>query len=314
MGNVPEVILSSGHQMPLVGMGTASIPFAGSELVKSAVLDAIKLGYKHFDTAALYGSEKPLGEAIAEAIQQGLIRSRGELFITSKLWCNDGYQDRVLPALQKTLQNLQLDYIDLYLIHWPLSITPGEIRFPELDEKVLPIDYKSVWQAMEECQKLGLTKSIGVSNFTCKKLEFLLASARIPPAVNQVEMNPLWRQERMIEFCKDKGILVIAYSPLGQGNSNVMECELLKEIAKARGITLAQVCIRWVYEQGVGVLVKSFNEVRLKENLDIFDWALSEEESTKINRLPESKGYPGHGFIRVDGPFKSLQELWDGEI
>ncbi|PIA62290.1 hypothetical protein AQUCO_00200348v1 [Aquilegia coerulea] len=320
MGSIPEVTLNSGHRMPLVGMGTASYPFAGSEVVKSAILSAIKLGYRHFDTATLYKTEQIIGEAIAESLKLGLIKSREEVFITTKLWVNDGHKDFILPALQRSLKNLQLDYIDLYLIHWPVSIPPGEVRFPRPNEKVLPIDYTSVWEAMEECQKLGLTKSIGVSNFTCKKLDLILASAKIPPAVNQVEVNPLWRQKKLIKFCKDKGIVVTAYSPLGnagsdsQGNNKVIECELLKEIAEATGKTHAQVCIKWVFEQGVGIIVKSFNEVRLKENIDIVDWALSGEHSMKISQLPQSKGYLGDIFVRADGPFKSLEELWDGEI
>ncbi|KAF9623292.1 hypothetical protein IFM89_000781 [Coptis chinensis] len=320
MGSVPEIILSSGHSMPLLGLGTASIPFAEDEVVKSAILTAIKLGYRHFDTASLYRTEQPLGDAIGEALRHGLIKSRDELFITSRPWLNDNHHDRILPALQTTLQNLQLDYLDLYIIHWPLSIKPGNIRLPGPDEKILLMDFESVWAAMEECQRLGLTRSIGVSNFTCKKLEQILASATIPPAVNQVEVNPLWRQEKLINFCKSKGIVVTAYSPLGtvgisfQGNNNIMECEVLKEIAENKGKTHAQVCLRWVYEQGVGLLVKSFNEARLKENMEIFDWALNEEESKKINQLPQNRGYPGHNFISPDGPFKSEEELWDGEI
>ncbi|OMO72592.1 Aldo/keto reductase [Corchorus olitorius] len=172
---------------------------------------------------------------------------------------------------------------------------------------------------MEECQKLGLTKSIGVSNFSCKKLQTILSTAKIPPVVNQVEMNPMWQQKKLREFCQEKGIIITVYSPLGAngtvwGSDQVIECKLLKEIAQAKGKSVAQVCLRWAYEQGVCVLVKSFKEERMKENLDIFDFELSPEELHKISLLPQHKGYPALEFVSDDGPYKSLEELWDGEI
>ncbi|KAF8398865.1 hypothetical protein HHK36_014729 [Tetracentron sinense] len=312
-----DVVLGElgGQAIPLLGMGTAAYPFIASEATKLSVLHAIELGYRHFDTAAVYQSEKPLGEAIC----LGSIKSRDELFITSKLWCTNAHHHLVLPALQETLQNLQLEYIDLYLIHLPVSLKPGERVVPFKKEDLLPMDFKSVWEAMEECWKLGLTKSIGVSNFSCKKLEKLLAVAKIPPAVNQVEMNPLWQQKKLRQFCKEKGIHVTAYSPLGAkgvfwGTNKVMECEVLEEIARAKGKTVAQVCLRWVYEQGVSVLVKSFNKDRIKENLEIFDWTLSQEELQKIDLIPQHKGFPALELISDEGPYKSLEELWDGEI
>ncbi|KAF8408308.1 hypothetical protein HHK36_007456 [Tetracentron sinense] len=214
---------------------------------------------------------------------------------------------------------LQLEYLDLYLIHWQVSAKPGKCKFPIDKEELLPMDFKSVWEAMEECQRFGLTNSIGVSNFSSKKLQDLLATATIPPAVNQVEMNPLWQQKKLREFCEAKGILVTAYSPLGArgtrwGNNEVMECEVLKEVSKARGKTVAQVSLRWVFEQGVGLLVKSYNIERMKENLEIFNWALSEGDYNKINQIPQRRGMPKEEFISVDGPYKSIEELWDGEI
>ncbi|KAK4596976.1 hypothetical protein RGQ29_014845 [Quercus rubra] len=321
MGNIPEIpVDSTGKTIPVIGFGTAEYPFGASfETLRDSLLHAIKLGYRHFDSAALYQSEQPLGEAIDDALGLGLIKSRDELFITSKLWCSDAHHDCVLPAIQKTLKNLKLEYIDLYLLHWPVSVKPGEYELPVKKKELLPIDIKSVWEAMEECQKLGLAKSIGVSNFSCKKLETLLATAKIPPAVNQVEMNPLWQQKKLREFCENKGIRITAYSPLGAkgtlwGTNWVLECEVLKQIAEATGKTIAQICIRWVYEQGVSVLVKSFNKDRMKENLDIFDWKLSPEDLEKISQIPQRKGFLGLEFISEEGPYKSLSELWDGEI
>ncbi|TYJ45187.1 hypothetical protein E1A91_A02G038600v1 [Gossypium mustelinum] len=229
----------------------------------------------------------------------------------------DTLKETIIEAFK--LGNLKLEYVDLYLIHWPLSLKPGKPEFPFKKEDMVPMDIKSVWEAMEECNDIGLTKSIGVSNFSCKKLENLLSSARIPPAVNQVEMSPMWQQKKLRKFCEEKGIVVEAYSPLGArgtawGTNQVMECDVLKEIAQAKGKSVAQVCLRWAYEQGVCVIVKSFNKERMKQNLDIFDWRLSDDELLKISQLPQCKGYPALDFVSDDGPFKSLQEFWDGEI
>ncbi|KAG6678260.1 hypothetical protein I3842_14G070500 [Carya illinoinensis] len=339
MSSMPEFTLQNGNTIPLLGFGTAEYPFgSSSETMKETFLHAIKLGYRHFDSAAIYQSEQLLGEAMHDALNLGLIKSRDELFITSKLWCSDGHHDRVVPAIQKTLSNLKLEYVDLYLIHIPVSLKTGEIGLSFKKEDILPMDIKSVWEAMENCQKLGLAKSIGVSNFTRKKLETLLSTAKIHPAVNQVvgsshgpcsaadlfvfakvEMNPYWQQEQLREFCEEKGIHITAYSPLGGkgtiwGTNWIMECEVLKEIAKAKGRTIAQISLRWVYEQGVSVVVKSFNKERMKENLDIFDWNLSPDELQKITGIPQRKGFIASEFISDEGPYKTLSELWDGEI
>ncbi|XP_031248194.1 LOW QUALITY PROTEIN: non-functional NADPH-dependent codeinone reductase 2-like [Pistacia vera] len=312
-------LASNGETIPLVGLGTAEFPFNSTrDTAKQAALHAIQLGYRHFDTAALYGTEQALGEAIVEALRLGLIKSRDELFITSKLWASNAHRDLVLPAIKNTLKNLGLDYLDLYLVHFPFRLTPNT-GFPFEKKEILPIDLKSVWEAMEECQKLGLTKSIGVGNFSVKKLEKLLATAKIPPAVDQVEMNPVWQQKKLREFCKKKGIHVTAYSPLGAkgtpwGTDRVLDSEVLKEIASSRRKSAAQVSLRWVHEQGVSLVVKSFDEGRMKENLDIFDWSLSEEELHKIAHIPQVRGNPADFAVSEEGPYKSIEEFWDGEI
>ncbi|KAL5552803.1 hypothetical protein UlMin_040204 [Ulmus minor] len=320
--NIPYVELNSsidgrGSSMPVIGFGTAAED-SDSTIMKTAVLEAIKLGYRHFDTASIYGSEKSLGEAIAEALKLGLVASRDELFITSKLWCSDAHPDLVLPALKK---NLGLEYLDLYLIHMPISAKPGKWAFPDpIDEEdLMPMDFKSVWEAMEECQRLGLTRSIGVSNFSSKKLENILSFAAIPPSVNQVEMSPVWQQKKLREFCRANNIIVTAFSPLGAkgsswGTNQVMENQVLNDIAKARGKTLAQVCLRWVYEVGATLVAKSYNKERLKQNLQIFDWALSEDDLQKISQIPQHKMMLKEELISARGPYKSLQELWDGEL
>ncbi|PKU80821.1 non-functional NADPH-dependent codeinone reductase 2 [Dendrobium catenatum] len=318
--DIPEMTLSSDEKgMPAVGLGTVSYPPVSREAMQSAFFEAIDAGYRHFDTASMYQTESPLGNAIAEALRQGLVGRRDELFITTKLWGTDNYAGSVIPSLRESLRELQLDYVDLYLVHWPVSIKPSKVKYPFLAEDVLPMDMKSVWEEMEECQKLGLAKSIGVSNFSCKKLDQILATAKIPPAVNQVEMHPLWQQKKLTNFCKEKGIVVSAYSPLGAngapwGTIKVMECRELKEIAAARGKSIAQISLRWIYEQGASIIVKTFNKERMKENLDIFDWKLSEEDLYKIEQLPQYKGCRGTEFLNHNGGFKSLEELWDGEI
>ncbi|KAL3321327.1 hypothetical protein AABB24_039765 [Solanum stoloniferum] len=185
---VPNVNLNSGHEMPLIGMGTAPSLPQHDELV-STLIDAIEIGYRHFDTAAVYGSEEALGQAVAETLQRGLIKSREQVFITSKLWCTDSHRDLVLPALKRTLGRLKMDYLDLYLIHLPVTMKKkvnskdDEMRFDK--EDIIPFDMRGTWEAMEECCRLGLAKSIGVSNFACIKLSQILHYATIPPAVNQ---------------------------------------------------------------------------------------------------------------------------------
>nr|XP_027099485.1 D-galacturonate reductase-like isoform X2 [Coffea arabica] len=296
MAKVPDVTLSSCEKtMPVIGMGTSSFPPADLETTKTAIIEAIKAGYRHFDTAFAYGSEKPLGEAIAEALTLGLIMSRDELFITTKLWSSSAERDQIVPACKMSLQTIHS--------------TPVE------KDAIEPLDVKGVWEGMEECVKLGLTKGIGVSNFSCKKLEEVLAVATIPPAVNQVELNPTWQQKGLREFCKAKGIEITAFCPLGAnntkwGDNRVMDSDVLAEIAKPRGKTVAQVALRWVYEQGVSLVAKSYNKERMKQNLQIFDWSLSEEELEKISQIPQRKAVT---LASIFGPHDLVLEL-DAEV
>ncbi|PIA64039.1 hypothetical protein AQUCO_00201379v1 [Aquilegia coerulea] len=290
------IVLNSGHKMPLLGMGTAADPLPPSELLESSVISAIELGYRHFDTAAVYQSEQPLGRAISEALRRGLMANRGELFITTKLWCGHAHPDLVVPALRLSLEALELDYVDLYLIHFPARFNLTEKSFNEKKDDLLPFDMEGTWQAMEKCYELGLAKSIGVSNFSCKKLSKLLDSAIVPPAVNQVEMHPLWQQKKLRDFCAEKGIHVSAYSPLG-----------------GKGAKWG-ICLRWALEHGVSIIPKSFNKERLKENMEIFDWELSKEELQKMSTLPQNRIFTAEYLVSEDGLFKSLSDLWDDEI
>ncbi|XP_061344103.1 NAD(P)H-dependent 6'-deoxychalcone synthase-like [Gastrolobium bilobum] len=309
---IPTVVLPNTPnqlRVPAIGMGSAP-DFTCKKDTKVAIIEAIKQGYRHFDTAAAYGSEQALGEALKEAIDLGLV-SREELFVTSKLWVTDNHPHLVVPALRKSLQTLQLEYLDLYLIHWPLSSQPGKFSFPILVEDLLKFDVKGVWQSMEECLKLGLTRAIGVSNFSVKKLQNLLSVATILPAVNQVEMNLAWQQKKLREFCSANGIVITAFSPLrkgaGRGPNEVMENDMLKEIADAHGKSVAQVSLRWLYEQGVTFAAKSYDKERMNQNLQIFDWELTKDDHHKIDQINQNR--------LIGGPTKpALNDLWDDEI
>lgn len=309
---VPELALPSGNArpVPVIGLGTA-VMFQPPETTKDAVLAAIELGYRHFDTASLYGTEKPLGEGVAEAVRRGLIKSREEVFVTSKLWCTQCHPDLVVPSLRQTLENLQMDYLDLYLIHMPVCQKPGPPVFPARREDARPFDFKGVWQAMEECQRLGLARAIGVSNFRTKHLDKMMPFVTITPAVSQVEVNPVCQQLKLRGYCAEKGIHVQAFSPLGGQSwaaerNAVLESEVLAEIAKARGKTVAQVSLRWVFEQGVSFVVKTYKKERLKENLEIFDWELTDEDRVKISRIPQKK-LSGFSFMfKPEGEFTSV--------
>ncbi|CAN6294041.1 unnamed protein product [Urochloa humidicola] len=314
---MPAAVLSCGKPMPRVGLGTASFPHGeDGDHVREGVLRAIDAGYRHFDTAAVYATEHAVGAAAAEALRAGKIASRDDLYVTSKLWITDAHPGRVLPALRKTLGNLQMEYVDLYLIHFPVSMKPpegegaGEIL---VKEDLMAMDMKGVWEEMEECHRQGLAKAIGVSNFACKKLEYLLSFAQISPAVNQVEVHPYCRQNKLRAFCREKRIQLCAYSPLGGkgapwANNSVMESPVLKQIAQDMGKTIAQVCIRWVC-----VIPKSFNDMRMRENLDIFDWELTDDARHKISSLPEFRGTYDF-FVHESGPYKTAEEFWDDEI
>ncbi|KAF8714870.1 hypothetical protein HU200_027404 [Digitaria exilis] len=312
---VSELVLRSGSSwpMPAVGMGTAVPVPVPHEVTRDAVLAAIELGFRHLDTAAKYGTEGPLGEAVAEAVRRGLVQSREEVFVTSKLWCTQCHPDLVLPSLRETLKNLNMDYVDLYLIHWPVAIKPGPLILPYNKEDAVPFDLEGVWRAMEECHRLGLAKAIGVSNFTTRHLDKVLGVATVPPAVNQVELNPVWQQRTLRAYCAEKGIHVNAYSPLGgqdwsrSGEANaVLESEVLAEIAQARGKTVAQISLRWIHEQGLSWIVKSYDKERLKQNLDIFGWQLTDEDRLKISQIPQRKFLTATALFSAEGEFTSV--------
>jgi diketogulonate reductase-like aldo/keto reductase len=282
--------------------------------VGEAVKTAIKAGYRHIDCAAIYGNEAEIGEALESAFKEGLVK-REDLHVTSKLWNDHHGADEVPEALKKTLADLKLDYLDLYLIHWPLRARKGDTS----DEKLVnETNYEETWRAMEKAQEQGLVKSIGVSNLSTKKLGEVLSYAKIPPAVNQIELHPGWRNDKMLAFAKEKGVHLSAYSPLGSGDDKrkVLEFPVVKQIAEKLGKTPAQVVLRWGIQRGTSVLPKSTNFDRLRSNLEVTDWALSEEDMKALSSIDDqARIIAGTGFVgRKTGPYEDPAELWDGEL
>lgn len=259
-----KITLNNGIEMPRLGLGVFRVENS-SELV-NAVKVAIKNGYRSIDGAAIYGNEEAMGEGIREGIKEAGI-SREDLFITSKVWNADLGYESTIAAYEASLKRLGVDYLDLYLIHWPVE---GK--------------YKEAWRALEYLYKEGRVKAIGVSNFQVHHLQDLLKDAEIKPVINQVELHPYLSQEKVREFCKENDIQVEAWSPLMAGNG-LLENDVLKEIAKKYNKTTAQVVLRWDLQSQVITIPKSTNEGRLIENIDIFDFNLSKDDMDKIDSL-----------------------------
>jgi diketogulonate reductase-like aldo/keto reductase len=264
-----KVTLNNGVQMPWLGLGVF-LAKEGNEVVQ-AVKAALKHGYLSIDTAAAYNNEEGVGRAIAESIAEGTV-SRENIFVTSKVWNSDQGYDTTLAAFNESLHKLNLDYLDLYLVHWPVK---GK--------------YKETWRALEKVYAEGKVKAIGVSNFQVHHLDDLLQDATVVPAVNQIEFHPLLAQQHLRDYSKSKNIQLEAWSPLGQGN--LLDHELLKKIAAKHGKTTAQVILRWDLELGVVTIPKSVKEHRIIENANIFDFQLDAEDIAAIATLNENKRF-----------------------
>lgn len=264
-----KVTLNNGVQMPWLGLGVF-LAKEGNEVVQ-AVKTALKHGYLSIDTAAAYNNEEGVGRAIAESIAEGTV-AREDIFVTSKVWnSNQGYET-TLAAFNESLHKLNLDYLDLYLVHWPVK---GK--------------YKDTWRALEKVYAEGKVKAIGVSNFQVHHLDDLLQDATVVPAVNQIELHPLLAQQQLRDYSKSKNIQLEAWSPLGQGN--LLDHELLKKIAAKHGKTTAQIILRWDVELGVVTIPKSVKEQRIIENANIFDFQLDAEDIAAIATLNENKRF-----------------------
>ncbi|WP_102716597.1 aldo/keto reductase [Paenibacillus castaneae] len=258
--------LHNGVKMPWLGLGVFKVE-EGSELIQAVKL-AIKHGYRSIDTAAIYENEKSVGMGIHEAILENTI-AREDLFVTSKVWNADLGYESTLAAYETSLNKLGLDYLDLYLIHWPVE---GK--------------YKDAWRALETLYNDGRVKAIGVSNFNIHHLQELLKDAAIKPMVNQVELHPQLTQKELISFCKEQGIQMEAWSPLMQGQ--LLDHPILKEIANKYNKTIAQIIVRWDLQNGIVTIPKSTKEHRIIENASVFDFDLSRDDLARINDLNEN--------------------------
>lgn len=312
--------LNSGYEMPLLGLGTWKAD--NPKELRNALKEAVNIGYRHIDCAKIYENEKVIGKALNELFQEGIIK-REEIFITSKLWCDSHAKTDVIRSINSTLRDLQLEYLDLYLIHWPVCFTKGTI-FPSRTEEFISLEnlpISKTWKGMERAVEEGLVRSIGVSNFSIKKLEELDKTATIKPAVNQVESHPFLQQTKLLEYCNSKNIAMTAYSPLGsrdragfvksENEPSLLDNSIIKKIAEKHEATPAQILIKWQLQRNVIVIPKSVNAGRLKQNFEAQFVELDNEDMAQIATLDRHFRYINGTFFTPKGSGYTLHNLWD---
>ncbi|MEM2282648.1 MAG: aldo/keto reductase [Candidatus Hadarchaeales archaeon] len=255
------IALKDGNRMPALGLGTWQLT---GPLCTKVVRRALELGYRHVDTAEIYGNQREVGEAL-----KGFERS--EIFVTSKVWTNHLHYEETLKACERTLEELDTDYLDLYLIHWPSEEVP----------------VRETLEAMEELKKRGAVRSVGVSNFGIRELREALKVAGDLVVNNQIEFHPYLYQKEVLEFCRKHEISVTAYSPLGR--KVVLQDPVVLEIARRHRKTPAQVCLRWALQKGAAVIPKASTEQHLRENLQVFGWELPEDDIARLDSLNRGK-------------------------
>ena len=308
----------NGDNMPAIGLGTWK---SGKGEVGEAVKIALKNGYRHIDCASTYGNEAEIGEAFSEVFSEGKIK-REDVWVTSKLWNDSHRKEHVLPALKQTLKDLQLDYLDLYLMHWPVAFKHG-VSFPSKDEDYLSLEEVPIietWNAMIEAKKQGLVKHIGVSNFSRKKLEDLMSKTTEIPEMNQVELHPFLPQPELLQFCKENDIHCTAYSPLGSGDRSaqmkaedepsLMKEPAIQEVAKKHNASPAQVLIKWAVTRGTAVIPKSTTKEHIISNLESEKLPLDEEDLKKIANIEKKYRYvTGEFFVTPGNPYSNIYDL-----
>ncbi len=314
MNTISSVQLSGGDSMPSIGLGLWKIP---GEQAAEIVQSAIAIGYRHLDAACDYGNESEVGYGIRGAIKNGLC-DREDLWVTSKLWNTYHRPEHVRPAMERSLRDLGLDYLDLYLIHFPIALEfvdfderypPGwsDPKRPDLPMQPTSVPLAETWAAMVELKQAGLARHIGVSNFGCSLIRDLLSHADLRPEVLQVESHPYLTQENLLRYCKQENIAYTAFSPLGaasyvelgmsQPSDSVLREECVLEIATAKGKSPAQVVLRWGIQRGTAVIPKSVHVQRLKENLQLFDFELTDQQMAQISALNRNQRFNDPGVF-----------------
>ena len=301
----------NGDAIPQFGLGTRrSEP---SEAYR-AVKEALRIGYRHIDCAAIYGNEKEVGQALRDSFREGILR-REELFVTSKLWNSHHAPQDVEPAIRQTLSDLGLDYVDLYLIHWPLAFRKG-VGMPQSKDDLIPLEripLSQTWEAMEKLVDGKLARHIGVSNFSIEAIEKLNDGARIRPEMNQIEIHPYMQQDRMVNYCRDTGLLVTAYSPLGSHGNRVLKDPVVVAVAQKHGCTPAQAVLAWLMARDIVVIPKSVHEQRLRENFEATDVALDEDDMRRMASIERHERMSDGSFaLFEDGPYTAY-DLWGAE-
>ncbi|KAI5262152.1 aldo-keto reductase family 1 member C3-like isoform X3 [Manis pentadactyla] len=298
------VKLNDGLFMPTLGLGTSAPSKVAKSKVEEAIKIAIDAGYRHIDSAYMYLNEEEIGRAIQEKIANGTVK-RQDIFYTSKLWGTFFHPELVQTGLEVSLRKVQLSYVDLYLIHFPVPLKPGEEIVPkDAHGKIIfdEVDLCTTWEALEKCKDAGLTKSIGVSNFNHKQLEMILnkPGLKYKPVCNQVECHPYLNQSKLLDFCRSKDIVLVAYGALGSDSDKewvtkdspvLLKDPALNAIAGKHRRTPAQVALRYQLQRGVVVLAKSFNEKRIKENFQVFDFQLTPEDMETLDGLNRNIRY-----------------------